>query len=82
MTKNKDRDISAKNSNPLSCPTCKTNIKINSDQINCTYCSKYYHDSCSKLSKKKFLEIRNSLNPYHKCNLCKTKKKCEGAQKS
>ena len=62
------------------CPECKDECD-NTDCILCDYCSNWYHDSCSKLSKKKLVQHRLNQNQIEFiCTLCKKKRMCHNCQ--
>lgn len=57
------------------CPNC--NEKCLNDCICCDFCSNWFHDSCTKLSKSKRRQHTTNPNLEFKCHFCKRKKLCD-----
>ena len=62
------------------CPNC--NDKCINDCIFCDFCSNWFHDSCTKLSKSKRSQHTTNPNLEFKCHFCKRKKLCGMCQES
>ena len=65
----------ANNTMTFQCPNCKENCL--NDCICCDFCSNWFHDSCTTLSKSK--RKQHTTNKIFKfmCHICKQKKICD-----
>ena len=63
------------------CPCCRYDCE-NFDCILCNYCNNWFHQSCAKISNKRFNLLTNSSSMKFKCKFCLTKKqKCSNCNK-
>lgn len=52
-------------SNIYKCPTCNKNVTKTQRSIDCSYCEKYYHISCGKISKEQHdILVKNKIFKY------------------
>ena len=63
------------------CPSCKYDCE-NFDCILCNCCNNWFHQSCAKISNKRFKILSNSTRLKFKCKFCLSKnQKCSGCEK-
>ena len=64
------------------CPCCKYDCE-NFDCILCNYCNNWFHQTCAKISNKRFNILANSAHLKFKCKFCLNKnKKCSNCTKT